>query len=155
MGTRTSQNDQPNNDSKGSNNRNRRATWRQKLPNVTGASDNTGFAAPVDLFVFNVNKDVSENAIIDHMKASKDLDISECCQVSHPEARTKSFRVRIHAADYEKAMSSETWPYRVRVRPYKHFRQKQQEGGNFGTGSDQSENRGKVRQTETNPKTTN
>ena len=28
-------------------------------------------------------------------------------------------------------MNGDTWPYRVRVRPYKHFRHKE-EGGTFG-----------------------
>ena len=65
------------------------------------------------------------------MKASKDLNILECKQASHPDARTKSFKIRIKAEDYEKAMSGETWPYRVRVRPYKHFREKKEEGGTF------------------------
>lgn len=47
------------------------------------------------------------------------------------EARTSSFRVQVRAQDYDKAMEAETWPYRVRVRPYRHFRQRQ-EGGQFG-----------------------
>ena len=37
-------------------------------------------------------------------------------------------------------MKGETWPYRVRVRQYKHFRQTQQEGGKFDAGQEQSEN---------------
>ena len=69
------------------------------------------------------------------MKGAKGLDLIECVKVSHQEARTKSFRVKIKADDYDKAMSGETWPYRVRVRPYKHFRQKREEsGGQFNVG---------------------
>ena len=35
--------------------------------------------------------------------------------------------------DYEKAMDCQTWPSRVRVRPYKHFKQRrEQPGGQFG-----------------------
>ena len=67
-----------------------------------------------------------------------DLVIIECFQVSHPEARIKSFRVRIKAEDYDTAMKGEKWPYRVCIRPYKHFRQKQPEGGSFGTGAEQA-----------------
>jgi hypothetical protein len=111
----------------------KKLTWRSRLPNITGASKDVGFAAPVDLFVYNVNKDVTEEAITNHMKSSKELDIIECKSVSHVEARTKSFRIKVKAEDYEKAMNGETWPYRVRVRPYKHFKQKhEQSGGQFG-----------------------
>ena len=113
----------------------RRRTWRQKLPNVTGASNDKGFAAPVDLFVFNVNTDVTEEAIKNHMKDAKELDIIEIVKVSHEDARTKSFRVKIKAEDYDKAMSGETWPYRVRVRPYKHFKQRREDGGQFHGGA--------------------
>ena len=68
------------------------------------------------------------------MKDSKGLDIIECVKVSHEEARTKSFRVKIKAEDYDKAMSGETWPYRARVQPNKNFRQKHEDGGQFNVG---------------------
>jgi hypothetical protein len=90
------------------------------------------FAAPVDLFVFNVNTEVTEEAIKTHMKNDKELDIIECVKVSHEEARTKSFRIKVKAADYDKAMSGETWPYRVRVRPYRHFKPRREDAGQFG-----------------------
>ena len=48
--------------------RDRKQTWRQKLPNITGNSGDNGFAAPIDLFVFNVNVDVTEDAIKNQMK---------------------------------------------------------------------------------------
>jgi hypothetical protein len=115
-------------------NRKRKNTWRQKLPNITGASNGKSFAAPVDLFVFNVNNEVTEEAIKTHMKDDKDLDIIECVRVSHEEARTKSFRVKVKAGDYDKAMSGETWPYRVRVRPYRHFKQRREQAGQFSVG---------------------
>ena len=110
-----------------------------RLPNVVGASNDSGFAAaPVDLFVYNVNSDVSENEIVDHMKATKGLHIANCSQASHPEARTKSFKITVNASDYDKAMHSDTWPYRVRVRPFKHFKHKRQEGGTFNAVSSES-----------------
>ena len=80
------------------------------------------------------------------MLSSKGLHILECNQVSHPQARTKSFKVKIKAEDYEKAMNGDTWPYRIRVRPYKHFRPRE-EGGTFGESSNKVEN---DRQTESN-----
>ena len=113
--------------------RDRKQTWRQKLPNITGNSGDNGFAAPIDLFVFNVNVDVTEDAIKNHMKDSKSLELLEIVKVSHNEARTKSFRVKVKSEDYEKAMDCQTWPSRVRVRPYKHFKQRrEQPGGQFG-----------------------
>ena len=67
------------------------------------------------------------------MKESKGLDIIEIEKVSHNEARTKSFKVKVKSGDYEKAMDSQTWPSRVRVRPYRHFKQRrEQSGGQFG-----------------------
>ena len=56
--------------------------------------------------------------------------ILECQKVSHVDARTQSFRVKVKAEDYDKALNGDTWPYRVRVRVYRHFRQKD-EGGQF------------------------
>ena len=103
------------------------SNWRSRLPNVSGEGSDRQFAAPVDLFVYNVNKDVTKEAIVDHMKNTKGLDLLECDKVSHDEARNQSFKVKVKSADYDKAMSAETWPYRVRVRVYRHFRQRRQE----------------------------
>ena len=64
-----------------------------------------------------------------YMKAEKDMDIIECQKVSHKEARTASFRIKIKGADYDKAMSADSWPYRVRVRVYKHFRNRDSRDG--------------------------
>ena len=44
------------------------------------------------------------------------------CLTSHPDARTKAFRVAIAIADYEKALDPEVWPYRVAVRPFRPAR---------------------------------
>ena len=88
----------------------RRQSWRKRLPNITGNSGDGGFAAPVDLFVFNVNNDVTEEAIKSHMKESKGLELSEIVKVSHKDARTKSFKVKIKSEHYDKAMDSQTWP---------------------------------------------
>ena len=112
----------------------RKPTWRQKFPNITGVSNDKSFAAPVDLFLFNVNKEVTEEAMKSHMKNDKQLELIECLKISHDEARTKSFRVKVKAEDYEKAMSVETWSYRVRVRPYRHFKPRCEQAGQFSAG---------------------
>ena len=75
---------------------------------------------------------MTSDAIKTHMKDTKGLELEQCEKVSHPDARTSSFRIQVRAEDYEKAMKGETWPYQVRVRPYRHFRQKQEQGGQFG-----------------------
>ena len=62
-----------------------------------------------------------------YMKDVQGLNLLECEQVSHNDARSKSFRVKINPNDYELAMKDDTWPYRVRVRPYRHFRNVQTE----------------------------
>ena len=69
------------------------------------------------------------------MKDSKGLDLLECRKVSHPEARTCSFKVQVKVQDYDQAMKGETWPHSVRVRPYRHFRQRQEQGGQFGVAA--------------------
>ena len=64
-----------------------------------------------------MNIDVTEDMIKNHMKDSKGLELIEIEKVSHTEARTKSFKVKGKSEDYEKAMDSQTWLSRVRVRP--------------------------------------
>ena len=118
----------------------RRPSWRNNLPNCVGSGQDARFAAPVDLFVFNVSKEASGDDIVKHMKDTKNLNILECSKVSHEDARTQSFRIKIKAADYEAALLAETWPYRVRVRVYRHFRQKREDGGQFGQSQARSNN---------------
>ena len=65
----------------------RRGSWRSDLPRVTGASNNKEFSAPVDLFVSNVNKEVTGDTITDFMRSSKNLELIECEKVGHKEAR--------------------------------------------------------------------
>ena len=67
-----------------------------------------------------------------YMKDNRSLELLECVKVSHDDARTRSFRVKVKASDYEKAMSDQTWPYRVKVRQYMHFKQDGADGGQFG-----------------------
>ena len=123
-----------NGNTSGNNGRGRKSTWR-KGPNVLGSGERTNFAAPVDLFVYGVNKEASGDQIVSYMKESKGLEIMECARVSHDEARAQSFRIQVRCADYELALKSDTWPYRVGVRVYRHFKQhKEAEGttGQFG-----------------------
>ena len=128
------------NQNQGGNQSDRRQSWRNRLPNCVGSGLDKQFAAPVDLFLFNVSKEASGEDIVKHMKDTKDLEILECIKVSHDDARTQSFRIKIKAADYETGLNAETWPYRVRVRVYRHFRQKREDGGQFGQGQARGNN---------------
>ena len=61
-------------------------------------------AANIDLFMFNVNKDVTEEQIKKCIKKNKNLDIIYLELKSYAECHTKSFRVQIKYSDYEKAI---------------------------------------------------
>ena len=91
---------------------------------ITGGDRGTNFAAPVHIFVANVNKGTDPSAIKDHMKTNKDLEIIDMEKISHENARNDSYRISVKQDDQEKALSADTWPYRVRVRVFRHFRKK-------------------------------
>ena len=93
----------------------------------TGPQD-TAFSAPVELFVFNVNKNVDEETMKGYMKDNQGLELLECEKVSHNDARNKSFRVKVNPQDFEKAMKEDTWPYLVRVRQYHQKKNREQFG---------------------------
>ena len=65
---------------------------------------------------------VSKDATCDQLKEIlefKGVKVTEIQLISNaPERRTNTFRVAIKAADYEKAMQPEVWPYRVGVRRF-------------------------------------
>ena len=67
-----------------------------------------------------------------YMKESKGLEILECDRVSHDDARAQSFRIKVWCADYESALKSDTWPYRVGVQVYHHFKQRREADGTTG-----------------------
>ena len=52
-------------------------------------------AANIDLFLCNVNKDVTEDHINKFMKENKNIEILDIEKKSHADSRTKSFRVQI------------------------------------------------------------
>ena len=82
------------NQSQGGNQSDRRQSWRNKLPNCVGSGQDKQFAAPVDLFLFNVSKEASGEDIVKHIKDTKNLEILECTKVSHDDACTQSFGSR-------------------------------------------------------------
>ena len=86
------------------------------------------FGANAEIFISNINKEkyIEEKTITDHMKAVKDLEILEIKQMSHEDARCKSFLVSVKGTDRQKALTAELWPYGVRVREYRHFRSREE-----------------------------
>ena len=89
----------------------------------------TNFAAPIDIFVANLNKGVEGDPIKDHLSPKKGLKIVNIERISHKDARNWSYRVSVNIQDQEKALSSETWPQGVRVRIFRHSRSKKEGSG--------------------------
>ena len=95
-------------------------------------------SADVDLCLVGVSKDATEEQLESFIKG-KGIDVLEIECLSHKDARTNTFRVKIKAAEYDKAMKPEVWPYRVGVRHFKPKRrthsswkdQSAQSGGNI------------------------
>ena len=118
----------------------RPGAWKRRMSVVSGKADisnknQTSFSAPVDLFVYNVNTAINVETMKGYMKDNRGLNLIECEQVSHEDARTKIFKVTIEPKDYDLAMKESTWPYRVRVRQYPHFKKLPQE--QFGVPKEQ------------------
>lgn len=85
----------------------------------TGKDDSEEMlCADVDLVVVGVSKDATESQLKDFI-INKGITVLEIEKLTKAEeARTNTFRVRIKASEYEKAMNPDVWPYRVGVR---HF----------------------------------
>ena len=74
--------------------------------------------ADIDLVVVGVSKDARKEQLKDFImnKGICVLDIEKLTKAE--EARTNTFRVKIKASEYDKAMNPDVWPYRVGVRHY-------------------------------------
>ena len=75
---------------------------------------------------------LSKEATADQLEAfatKQGLRVTSCTLLTdhakNPEFRSNTFKVTIKADDYEKAMDEKMWPYRVRVRQFKHSRKNQ------------------------------
>ena len=56
-----------------------------------------------DIFVFRVNRNMMDSSIKDYLE-SQNIDVMEYELRSHPNARMKSFRVKIKGSDYKRVM---------------------------------------------------
>ena len=75
-------------------------------------------AADANLVASGVSKDATCEQLKEFIE-SKGVKVTEIELISNaPERRTNTFRVAIKAADYDKAMQPEVWPYRVGVRRF-------------------------------------
>ena len=99
-------------------------------------------AADANLVASGVSKDATGDQLKGFLE-NKGVNVTEIELISNaPERRTNTFRVAIKAADYDKAMNPEVWPYRVGVRRFIPRRPKSdwasqsaQSGGNILSAS--------------------
>ena len=97
---------------------------------ATTARDNIEeiLAADVELVATGVSRDASSDQLKNFI-LNKGIDVLEIVKLTTFEhARTNSFKIKIKAAQYEKAMNPEMWPLRVGVRHYRQPRRDQNRG---------------------------
>lgn len=69
------------------------------------------------IFIFNVPQQDTEVDVRQHLTESS-ISVNDLCQVSHPEARRKSFVVNVKSQLAKRLLSPSFWPGQVRVREY-------------------------------------
>ena len=74
-------------------------------------------SSSVSLFVYNVPKSCSLDDVHDYVKERK-LNFKDLFQRSHPEAKRKSFVLKVSSVVSTKMLNSEFWPAGTRVRVY-------------------------------------
>ena len=107
---------------------------------TTGKSESEEIlAADVELVATGVARDASSEQLRDFITAKgiEVLDIEKLTTYEH--ARTNTFKVKIKAAQYNKAMNPDIWPLRVGVR---HFRQPRRDQSNRLSWQDQANKSG-------------
>ena len=89
-------------------------------------------AADVDLVATGVSKDCSDDDLKGFL-TSKGIDVIAVETLTKaevlPMVRTKTFKVTVKAAQYEKVLKPDIWPYRVAVRHYKAPKRSEQSWG--------------------------
>ena len=70
-----------------------------------------------DLYVGNLQEDVSESVIVSYLKENE-IEVQSCYMLSSKIKGTKSARVRIVQKDKEKVLTPSFWPQHVRVRSW-------------------------------------
>ena len=70
------------------------------------------------MFLFRVNRDVSEAIVKEHMNG-KDLKYVSIKTMSNAEAVFKSFLITVEAKDYGTFMNPDVWPSGTRLRDFR------------------------------------
>ena len=76
--------------------------------------------APVpsrDLFIFRVDPETEVADIRLHLE-NRELHVRSLEQLSHPDAKLKSYRLSVPVSEYRQLFSEDLWPSGVRVRKY-------------------------------------
>ena len=108
--------------------------WRKPLIIGSARANNEGEnkieSADVTLVAAGLSKEATASQLETFVN-SKGLRVTSCTLLTdhekNPDARSNTFKVTIKADDYDKALDEKMWPYRVRVRLFKHFRKKQED----------------------------
>ena len=99
---------------------------------TTDVSDKFSLTADVNLVASGVSKDIT----IDQLKnfiTSKGITVTDIALLTNfykEESKSYSYRIAIKAADYEKVMNPDVWPYRVSIHLYKTKRSQPQQDWN-------------------------
>ena len=106
--------------------RHQRGAWRKSLNILHGTADSSNtLAANVSLVAYGVAKDATADGLKAFLEA-RGIAVIECVNLTTFEfARTHSYKVTIKAAQYEQATKPEIWPFRVGVRLFKQFRNRE------------------------------
>jgi hypothetical protein len=95
-------------------------------------------AADVELVATGVSRDATSEQLKNFI-ITKGIDVLEIVKLTtFEQARTNSFKIKIKAAQYNKAMNPEIWPLRVGVRHYRQPRREQNRGSSWAEQSAQS-----------------
>ena len=90
-------------------------------------------AADVDLVATGVGKDCTNDDLKDFLQG-KGIDAVAVETLTRdevlPNVRTKTFRITVKAAQYEKSLNPDVWPYRVAVRHYRAPKRPESTWGN-------------------------
>ena len=95
-------------------------------------------AADVELVATGVAKDASSEQLEEFI-VGKGIDVVEITKLTtFEQARTNTFKIKIKAAQYTKAMDPDIWPLRVGVRHYRQPRRDQNTGNSWNDQTNKS-----------------
>ena len=113
--------------------------WRQRLQLLQGCAGDTGqgqrsaLSADVDIVAYNFGRNVTAIDVRNWL-GQKGLHVKDCkLLTTSSEARTLTYKITIKPEDFDRATNDATvWPYRVGVRLFKSFNNRNQTQRNIG-----------------------